>query len=373
MTSPLFSPIALRQLALANRVVVAPMCQYSAEDGNATAWHMQHLGSLAMSGAGLVVIEATGVTPEGRITPGCLGLYSDANEAALAPVVAACRRFGNVRLGIQLGHAGRKASAHVPWQGGQPLAAEEGAWQTVAPSAIPFDAGWPRPRALREKDLDDIVEAFVAAARRAERLGLDALELHSAHGYLLAEFLSPLANRREDAYGGSLDNRMRFPLRVVAAVRAAWPSHKPLGARITGSEWLDGGFTTEDAVVYARRLTESGCDFVCVSGGGIVAKAPIPFGPGYMVDMAARIRRDAGIITRAVGLIVEPRQADAIIAEGKADMVALARAVLDDPRWPWHAAEALGDVAAYPPQYERARSTLWPGARILRPGRHAAE
>lgn len=373
MTSALFTPITLRNLLLANRIVVSPMCQYSAEDGSATDWHLQHLGSLAVSGAGLLMIEATAVEAIGRITLGCLGLYSDDNEAALARAVAVCRRYGNVKLGIQLAHAGRKGSATRPWQGIRPLTAAEGTWQTVAPSAVPLDEGWPTPRALAPTELDCVVESFVAAARRAERLGLDLVELHCAHGYLLHEFLSPFANRREDAYGGSLENRMRLPLRVAAAVRAAWPAEKPLGARISGTDWLGGGFGPDEAAVFARALKAVGCDYVCVSSGGIVPKAPIPIGPGYQAALAARVKREAGIPTRAVGLIAEPHQAEAIIASGQADMVALARAFLDDPRWPWHAAEALGAKAAYPPQYERSRADLWPGAKLARPQRAAAE
>src|SRR5229473_3602167 len=367
MPSSLFTTIGLRDLTLANRIVVSPMCQYSADDGSATDWHMQHLGSLAVSGAGLVMIEATAVERAGRITHGCLGLYSDANEAALGRVVAACRRFGNTALGIQLAHAGRKGSAHRPWEGIRALSREEGAWVTVAPSPIALDEDWPVPRALAAADLDRIEAAFVAATR----LGLDLVEAHCAHGYLLHEFLSPIANRRGDAYGGSLENRMRFPLRIMAAMRAVWPAEKPLGARITGTDWLPGGFSIEDAVVFARALKAIGCDYVCVSSGGIVPKAPIPVGPGYQLDLAARVRRDAGIVARAVGLLVEAHQAEAVIASGQADMVAMARAFLDDPRWPWHAAEVLGARAAYPPQYERSRPTLWPGAKLARPVRAA--
>lgn len=373
MSSPLFTPFALRQLTLANRIVVSPMCQYSAEEGSATDWHLLHLGSLAVGGAGLLMIEATAVEAAGRITLGCLGLYSDANEAALARAIAACRRYGNTPLGIQLAHAGRKGSATPPWQGVRPLGAAEGAWQTVAPSALSFDDGWPQPQALDLPAVDRLVESFVGAARRAARLGLDLVELHCAHGYLLHEFLSPIANRRSDAYGGSLENRMRLVLRVAAAVRAAWPAEKPMGVRISGTDWLEGGFRIEEAVVLARALKAAGCDYVCVSSAGILPKAPIPFGPGYQLALAERVRRDAGIATRAVGLIAEPRQAEAAIASGQADMVAMARAFLDDPHWVWHAAEALGAKPAMPRQYERCRADLWPGARLARPRREAAE
>jgi 2,4-dienoyl-CoA reductase-like NADH-dependent reductase (Old Yellow Enzyme family) len=373
MTSPLFTPIALRQLTLKNRIVVAPMCQYSAEDGSANDWHLLHLGSLAAGGAGLLMIEATAVEARGRITLGCLGLYSDANEAALQRVVAACRRLGNTPLGIQLAHAGRKGSATRPWEGIRALTPAEGAWQTCAPSAIPLDEGWPAPHALGAVEMDALVDAFVSATRRAARLGLDLVELHCAHGYLMHEFLSPIANRRDDAYGGSLENRMRLPLRIAKAVREAWPAERPLGARITGTDWLEGGFTVEDAVQLARALKAVGCDYVCVSSGGIVGKAPIPIGPGYQLALAERVRRDSGLATRAVGLIAEPHQAAAVIASGQADMVAMARAFLDDPRWVWHAAEALGASAAMPPQYARVRADLWPGAALARPRREAAE
>jgi 2,4-dienoyl-CoA reductase-like NADH-dependent reductase (Old Yellow Enzyme family) len=367
MTSALFSPIALRGLTLANRIVVSPMCQYSAADGSATDWHVQHLGLLSHVGAALVVIEATAVEREGRITLGCLGLYSDANEQALSRAVNAYRRYSKTPIGIQLAHAGRKGSAARPWEGGGPLKSETGAWTTVAPSALPFDDGWHTPAALSLDEIERIIASFATAARRAHRIGLDEVELHCAHGYLMAEFLSPLANRRTDAYGGSLENRMRFPLRVAAAVRAVWPAAKPLGARISVCDWVEGGFTPDDAVALSRALKEQGCDFVCASSGGITGKIKVPFGPGYLLPYAARIRREAGIASRAVGFIVTPQQAEAAIAEGQADMVSMARSILDDPRWGWHAAEALGATAAYPPQYDRVRPASWPGAKMARP------
>jgi 2,4-dienoyl-CoA reductase-like NADH-dependent reductase (Old Yellow Enzyme family) len=372
MAAHLFSPITIGGLALANRIAVSPMCQYSAADGSATDWHMQHLASLSLSGAGVVIAEATAVEPQGRITPACLGLYSDANEAALEPILAACRRWGNTRLGIQLAHAGRKASAHVPWQGGKPLSAAEGAWQTVGASPIPFDAGWPAPEALDPKGLGRIRDAFAAAAQRADRLGFDLVELHGAHGYLLHGFLSPLANRRGDAYGGSLDKRMRFPLEVAAAVRAVWPRGKALGMRITGCDWLDGGLTSADAAVFAAALKEVGLDYVCVSSGGIAPHARVAVGPGYQVPFAETVKRGGAITVQAVGMIADPHQAEAIIAEGRADWVALARAFLDDPRWSWHAADALGAAVACPPQYRRSRPDLWPGFALARPHRGAS-
>jgi 2,4-dienoyl-CoA reductase-like NADH-dependent reductase (Old Yellow Enzyme family) len=375
MTSPLFSPVTLGAVSLANRIVVAPMCQYSADDGSATDWHLQHLGSLALSGAALLMIEATAVERQGRITHGCLGLYSDANEAALGRVLALLRSIGcHAKVGIQLAHAGRKGSAQRPWEGGQALKAEAGAYPTVAPSALPFDASWHTPAQLDAAGMGRIKDAFVSAARRAARLGLDAVELHAAHGYLLQEFFSPLANRREDAYGGDLEGRMRFPLEIAAAVREVWPEARMLGARISGSDWLEGGATTDDAVVLARRLKALGFDYVCVSSGGVVPKAvPKPLVPGYQVPFAARVRKEAGIATRAVGMIVHPRQAEDVIASGQADMVALARGFLDDPRWVWHAAQALGVEIAYPPQYGRAHPKAWPGAALVRPPLAAAK
>ena len=367
MSSQLFTPIALRDLTLANRVVVAPMCQYSADDGAANDWHLQHLSQLALSGAGLLVIEATAVERIGRITHGCLGLYSDNTEYALGRAVAAARRWGNTPIGIQLAHAGRKASSQRPWEGGGPLPPAQDPWTTVAPSAVALADNWHTPKEASAEDLARIRDAFVAATKRAARLGLDLVEAHCAHGYLLHEFLSPLANRRTDAYGGSPEKRMRFPLEVIAAMRAAWPAGKPLGARITGSDWIEGGLTVEDAVVFARELKAIGVDYVCVSSGGIALKAAIPIGPGYQVPLAQRVRHETGIATRAVGMIADPHQAERIVASGEADMVALARGFLDDPRWVWHAAEALGGTAAYPPQYMRSRADLWPGAKLARP------
>jgi 2,4-dienoyl-CoA reductase-like NADH-dependent reductase (Old Yellow Enzyme family) len=367
MSSHLFSPIAIGGLTLANRIAVSPMCQYSAANGSANDWHLQHLGSLSLSGAGVLIVEATAVEPEGRITPACLGLYSDENEAALERVVATCRRWGNARLGIQLAHAGRKASVKVPWEGGKPLAAAEGAWRTVAASAISFDEGWPAPRELDEAGLAGIRDAFVRAAVRADRLGFDLLELHGAHGYLLHTFISPIANRRADGYGGSFDNRIRFPLEVAAAVRSVWPRSKAFGMRITGSDWVDGGLTSADAALFAASLKEAGLDYVCVSSGGISPAARVVVGPGYQVPFAEAVKQDGKILVQAVGMIVDPHQAEEIIAEGRADCVALARGFLDDPRWSWHAADALGATVPCPPQYLRSRPAAWPGAIVAHP------
>lgn len=372
MTSALFSPLKLRSLTLKNRIVVSPMCQYSADDGVASDWHLAHLTNLACSGAGLVVIEMTDVEREGRITLGCHGLYSDSCEAGLKPVIAAMRKWGGAAIGIQLAHAGRKGSTHKPWDGGAPLKPEESAWQTVAPSPLPFSEKSPAPRQLSVADIERLVQSFVTAARRAERLGIDTLELHGAHGYLLHQFLSPLSNHRTDEYGGSLANRMRFPLRVVEALRAVWPKEKPLGMRVTSTDFLPGGWRIEDAVLFARELKARGCDYADVSGGGVVPVAPIPVAPGYMVEYAGRIKREAQIATRSVGMILTAPQAEAVIASGEADMVALARAMLDDPHWGWHAAEALGEKIPAPPQYARATIETWPGAKIIRPKAAAA-
>jgi NADPH2 dehydrogenase len=362
--SVLFAPLRLAALELDNRIVVSPMCQYSADDGCASDWHLTHLGMLANSGAALVVVEATGVERSGRITHGCLGLYSDACEAALERVVAHCRRIGTARLGIQLAHAGRKASSRRPWEGGLGLRDHEDPWPTIAPSALAFGPDWRPPRAMTDTDGARVVAAFTAAARRALRLGFDAIEIHAAHGYLLHSFLSPISNQRTDRYGGSLEARMRFPLEVVAAVRAVVPRSTPLGARITGSDWKDGGLGVADAVAFAAALKAHGLDYVCVSSGGITADARNPTGLGYNVELAAQVRSAASIPTRAVGLIVRPEHAEAILAEGKADMVALARAMLDDPRWGWHAAQAFQAEVQRPSQYQRVGPKLWPGAAI---------
>ena len=361
MGSRLFSPFSIGRMELSNRISVAAMCQYSAVEGSMTDWHMQHLGNLALSGAAMLVIEATGVVPEGRITRHCTGLYSDGNEAAMKRVVSFIRTISPVRVGLQINHAGRKASAHRPWEGRGPLAPEEGAWTTVAPSALALAAGWPTPVELDHAKLDALKAAYVETTRRAARIGVDFIELHSTHGYLLSEFLSPLANRRTDEYGGSLENRMRFPLAVFRAVRDTWPQEKPLGAKISGTDFASGGWTPEDAVAYARELKSLGCDYVTVSGGGVVLDAKVPVAPGYQVQYAERVRRKVGITTGSVGLISSAQQAEDIVSSGKADFVSLARGMLFDPRWPWHAALALGDDIEYPPQYARSHPNSWPG------------
>jgi NADPH2 dehydrogenase len=304
------------------------------------------------------------VAPEGRISSGCLGLYSDEAEAGLARLVASVKSFGISKLAVQIGHAGRKASAQLPWTGGGAMTGAEGAWPTIAPSALPFGPGWPTPAEVGAYDLDRLRHAFAEAAVRADRAGFDAVEVHSAHGYLLHQFLSPLSNRRGDAYGGKLEGRMRFPLEVVRAVRRAWPLNKPLGIRVSATDWVEGGFTIDEAVAYLAICKAEGVDYVCVSSGGLVPDAKIPTGPGYQLDLAERVRRETGLLTRAVGMIADPHQAEAVLASGQADMVALGRAFLDDPRWVWRAAEALRAEHHYPRQYLRATPKTWPKAAL---------
>lgn len=354
-TPRLFQPWQIGPLRLSNRIVIAPMCQYSAVDGSATDWHTMHVGQLALSGAGLLILEATAVSPEGRISPQDLGLYSDANETALGHVLAATRRHSAMPIAIQLAHAGRKASTKAPWEGGAQIAPDQPTgWKTVAPSAVPFLDHYDAPQALGLDEMGRIREDFAEAARRSARLGLDGVEVHSAHGYLLHQFLSPLSNHRTDAYGGSLENRMRFPLEVFDAVRAAFPVDKAVWVRVSATDWVDGGWTLEETVAYAKALKARGCAAIDVSSGGLSAKQAIKLGPGYQVPLAQRLKDEVGMPTMAVGLITEPEQAEAILAQGQADAVALARAMLYNPRWPWHAAAQLGAQVSAPPQYWRS-------------------
>ena len=368
MTSALFQPINLRELRLPNRIMVSPMCQYSATDGNANDWHLIHLGQLALGGAGLLCIEASAVEAIGRITPNCLGLYSDDNEAALRGLIFALRRHSGMPLAIQLAHAGRKGSSHTPWDGGKLIEPQAGGWEPIAPSALPFSPSEAPPREMTAADLERVREAFVQAARRAAALGIDAVELHAAHGYLLHEFLSPLSNRRGDRYGGSLANRMRFPLEVFAAVRGVWPEAKPLGVRISASDWVDGGWDLPQSIEFAQRLKAAGCDWIDASSGGLAPEQKIALGPGYQVPFAEAIRKEAGITTMAVGMITEPRQAEDIVAAGRADMVALARGMLFNPHWAWRAAAELGGEVIAPKQYWRApprgAEAIFRGARV---------
>jgi 2,4-dienoyl-CoA reductase-like NADH-dependent reductase (Old Yellow Enzyme family) len=361
--SQLFSPIQLGGVTLPNRIVVSPMCQYSADDGCMNDWHLVHLGHLAYSGAGLLMVEATHVTREGRITHGCTGLYNEHNEATIARVIAHCRRVSKNPIGIQIAHAGRKASSQVPWEGRDYLSPDQSPWPTVAPSPLPFGEGWHVPHELSTREIGEIVDAFVDSAVRAERIGFDVLELHSAHGYLLHQFLSPLSNQRSDEYGR---DRMKFPLEVARAVREAWPRARALGARISANDWVEGGLGPEDAVAYARALERTGFDFVCVSTGGLASHARLNLSPGYQVPFAEKVKQNCKLKVRAVGMIADSDQAEAIVAEGKADMVAMARAFLDNPRWVWHAAERFGVKLDYPPQYARARHDAWAGTKLVR-------
>ncbi|MCE9657292.1 MAG: NADH:flavin oxidoreductase/NADH oxidase [Burkholderiales bacterium] len=354
--SRLFAPFQIGELPLANRIVIAPMCQYSAEEGSATDWHLIHLGHLALSGAAMLIVEATAVSAEARITPTDLGLYSDANEAALARVLEAVRRHSPIRLALQLAHAGRKASSRAPWEGGAQIPlGEPGSWRAVAPSALPHGAREEAPLALDAAGLQKIRDDFARTARRAERLGFDALEVHAAHGYLLHQFLSPIANQRTDEYGGSLENRMRFPLEVFEIVRAAFPATKPVWARISATDWVPGGWDIEGTVALSQALKARGCAAIHVSSGGVSPQQKIPVGPGYQVPFAQRVKAEVGLPTIAVGLITEAEQAEAIVADGEADAVSLARAMLYDPRWPWHAAARLGARVEAPHQYWRSQ------------------
>ncbi|ESW88214.1 oxidoreductase [Mesorhizobium sp. LSJC269B00] len=359
MTAALFQPIALDGLTFPNRIAVAPMCQYSAEDGSASDWHLYHWMNLAMSGAGMVTVEMTDVERRGRITHGCLGLYSDDNEAAARRTLDAARRVAapETKFGIQLAHAGRKASNRKPWEGGGPLQPGEDPWQTVSASAIAYDTGWNVPHALEEDEILQLIERFTQAARRAERAGFDFLELHAAHGYLIFQFLSPLSNQRTDSWGGSLENRMRFLIEIAKSVRKAVPNLM-LGARLSVKDWVDGGFEVDEAIEVAKALKALNVAYICCSSGGNSPLQKLPTGAGYQVHLAEAVRKSAGIPTRAVGLIDDPSQAEAIVADGRADMVALARAFLADPRWGWRAAATFSEKIHPAPQLARSVTTM---------------
>ena len=350
MASALFSPITMRGLTLPNRIVVSPMCQYNSNDGSANDWHLMHLGSLSLGAAGLVMTEMTDVNPVGRISPKCAGIWSDANETALKRVHDFCRTYGVAKLGVQLAHAGRKGPTMTPAQGGKPILEGPDAWTPEAPSALPYDTGWPMPRAMTKDDIKRVLGEFAAAAKRIDRIGFDVIELHGAHGYLGHQFLSPLSNQRTDEYGGSSENRMRFMLEMFQSVRDAFNADKPIGVRLSATDWVEGGWTPEETVVLARKLKELGCDYVDVSTGGLDPRQKIPLSPGYQVPFGEKVRKETGIKTMSVGLITAPKQAEKIIASGKADFVVLGRGVMYDPRWAWHAAEELGAETAYAPK-----------------------
>jgi 2,4-dienoyl-CoA reductase-like NADH-dependent reductase (Old Yellow Enzyme family) len=355
-TPSLFSPFTVGNLRLTNRIVVAPMCQYSAEDGRMSDWHLMHLGQLAISGAAVLTIEATAVSPEGRITYADVGLWDDACEAAMRRVLNAVRRWSDVPIAIQLAHAGRKAATEVPWKGGAQIGVDlKGGWPTVGPSPLPFSPQERAPEALDASGLKRIREAFAAAARRAAALELDAVQLHGAHGYLLHQFLSPLSNRRDDAYGGSLENRMRFPLEVFDAVREAWPAARPVTMRVSATDWAADGWNLEQTVTFAQALERRGCAAIHVSSGGLTPKQQIPVGPSYQVPAARVVKANVRIPVVTVGLITDYEQAEAIVSTGDADLIALARTLLYDPRWPWHAAAHLGATVSAPPQYLRSQ------------------
>jgi 2,4-dienoyl-CoA reductase-like NADH-dependent reductase (Old Yellow Enzyme family) len=359
MTASLFQPITLDGLTVPNRIAVAPMCQYSADDGSATDWHIQQWMSYAMSGAGAVTVEMTDVERRGRISHGCLGLYSDHNEAAAKRALDAARRVAapGTTFGVQLAHAGRKSSCQRPWEGGGPLRPDQDPWQTVSASAIAYDEGWHTPRALEDEEIVELIERFAESARRADRAGFDFIELHAAHGYLIFQFLSPLSNQRTDRWGGSLENRMRFALEIARAVKKAAP-RLMLGARLSVKEWVDGGFDVDEAIEVAKALKQEGVAYICCSSGGNSPHQKLPSGPGYQVHLAEAVRKGADIPTRAVGLIDDPMQAEAIVADGQADMVALARAFMADPRWGGRAAAALGEKIEAAPQLARAVTTM---------------
>lgn len=371
MSVILFAPLTLRGLTLANRIVVEPMTQFSADDGTPGDWHLMHLGQFAVSGAGLVFTESTYVAPEARNTPMCLSLYSDEQEYALGRIKRFFDAYGTARLGVQLCHAGRRASAREPWLGGGPRLPADGGCETWAPSPIPVSAGWPLPREVDSDEMGRIRHAFVAAARRALRAGADVIELHCAHGYLLHQFLSPLSNRRSDRYGGGLERRMRFPLEVFEALRSEWPQDKPMGVRVSATDWVEGGWDVHQTIEFARALESRGCDFVDVSSGGLSTAQRIVVGPGYQTPFAAAIKAAVNMKVIAVGRITDPHQAEGILRDGQADMIGLARGMLYDPRWPWHAAHALGVNLAYPRQYERAHPSRSTTAGINAPGNAA--
>jgi 2,4-dienoyl-CoA reductase-like NADH-dependent reductase (Old Yellow Enzyme family) len=357
MSQPaLFQPTRVRQLALENRIVIAPMCQYSADNGCMTDWHLIHLGQLALSGAALLTIEATAVVPEGRITYADVGLWDDETQAALSRVLEGVRRWSDMPIAIQLAHAGRKASTEVPWYGGKQIAPDHPhGWQTVAPSELPYEEGEVAPVALDKAGLERVRDAFAAAATRAANIGIDLIQIHGAHGYLLHQFLSPLSNRRDDEYGGSLENRMRFPLEVFDAVRAAFPAERPVTVRVSGTDWVDGGWSIDETVAFAKALHARGCDAIHVSSGGLHPSQKIPVGPSYQVPLARAVKQAVDMPVVAVGLITGIEQAEAIVGTGDADMIALARTVLYDPRWPWHAAAHLGAQVRAPKQYLRSQ------------------
>lgn len=368
MATKLFEPIGLRSLRLPNRIVVAPMTQFSAHEGIAGDWHLMHLGQYAVSGAALVLTESTYVAAEARNARSCLSLYSDEQEAAVARIAQFYTAHSDGFFGIQLCHAGRKASAREPWTGGGPLPLDEGGYEAVAPSAIPLSEKWPAPTPLSAEAVSDVIQCFVDAALRAKRAGAKVIELHGAHGYLIHQFLSPLSNRRNDEYGGDLANRMRFAIDVFDAVRAVWPDDLPIGIRVSATDWVEGGWSVEETVELARALDARGCDYIHVSSGGLSPAQQITVGPGYQVGFAEAVKKAVQMPVIAVGEISDAHQAETILQRGQADMIALARPILYNPRWAWHAARELGEAMAYPRQYERGHPDRWGASGINAPG-----
>jgi 2,4-dienoyl-CoA reductase-like NADH-dependent reductase (Old Yellow Enzyme family) len=350
MASVLFSPITLRGLTLPNRVVVSPMCQYNSTDGSANDWHLMHLGQFSLGCAGLVMTEMTDVNPVGRISLKCAGMYSDDNEKAMKRVIDFCKQYGVAKHGLQIGHAGRKGSTAPPAVGGKPLKPEEGAWETLGPSAIPYGEGWHVPKAMTSADIKSTLADYVSSVERAERVGYDLLEMHGGHGYLIHQFLSPLSNQRTDEYGGSLEKRMRFPLEVFEAMRKAWPKDKPLGIRVSAVDWVEGGTTIEDTIKFAGELKALGCDYMDVSSGQLDARQQIPFAKAYNVPFADAVKKATGLPTMSVGLITGAQEAEDIVGSGKADFIVIGRGAMWDPRWAWHAAEELGAETPYAPR-----------------------
>jgi 2,4-dienoyl-CoA reductase-like NADH-dependent reductase (Old Yellow Enzyme family) len=364
MASVLFTPITMRGLTLPNRVVVSPMCQYNSDNGSANDWHLMWLGNMALGAAGLVMAEMTNVNPQGRISPKCAGIWSDDNEKALKRVHDFCRQYGVAKLGVQLAHAGRKGPTTPPAAGGKPILEGPDAWTPEAPSAIPYDTGWAVPHALTKDDIKRLIGEFVTSAKRLDRIVYDVIELHGGHGYLLHQFMSPLSNQRTDEYGGSTENRIRFPIEVYEAVRAAWPEAKPIGMRVSATDWVDGGWTPEETVILAKELKKRGMDYMDVTSGGLHPQQKIPLAPGYQVPFSEKVKKESGMTTMTVGLIAGYQQAEDIVASGQADMICIGRAAIYDPRWAWHAAEELGAEAPYAPKtmagHPKLRPQLFP-------------
>ena len=360
MSPKLFSRFQLGPIDLPNRIVVSPMCQYMAEEGAANDWHLMHYGNLSIGAGGLLIFEATHISAQGRISHGCLGLYDEETERALGRVVNFCREHGQAKLGVQLAHAGRKGSAKTPMMGGAALQVDENPWETVAPSALAFADGWHTPKMMETEDLSRVKAEFVDSAERAVRLGFDVIELHAAHGYLLNQFTSPLSNQRTDAYGGSdVSNRLKYPLEIFDAVKAVVPDHVALGARISGSDWVKDGLNPEEMIVFAKELQKRGCHFADVTSGQLDSRQKIEFSPGFNLPFSKQVKSDTTMAAMGVGMITSPVQAEEAITSGATDLIAIARAAMDDPRWSWRAAQEFGVDIEYAPTYQRCHPSVW--------------